>query len=77
MTGEPATPAPAERRGLPRPLLWVLLAIAVAANGITSVSALPAVVGAAFGVLALVLAALLVRDHYRRRARNGGRRTGT
>lgn len=77
MTGEPVSPAPGERRGLPRPLLWALLVIAVAANGITSVSSLPPATGAAFGVLALVLAALLVRDHYRRRARNGGRRTET
>ncbi|MDN5918293.1 MAG: hypothetical protein L0I76_24885 [Pseudonocardia sp.] len=58
-------------RGVPNRALWVLLIIAVVANGITSVSALPAVVGVAFGVLALVLGALLVRDHYRRRVRPG------
>lgn len=58
-------------RGVGRRTLWVLLIVAVAANGITSVSALPAVVGVAFGALALVLGALLVRDHYRRRARTG------
>ena len=77
MTGEPVSPAPAQRRGLPRPLLWLLLAIALAANGVTSVSSLPPVVGAGFGVLALGLAALLVRDHYRRRPRNGRRSTET
>jgi uncharacterized membrane protein len=64
MTSNPASPA----RGLPRPLLWVLFAIAVTANAITSVSSLPAVVGAAFGVVAIALGALLVRDHLRRRA---------
>ena len=68
MTSEPVLPT----RGLPRPLLWVLLGIAVVANAITSVSSLPIVVGAAFGVLAIALGALLVRDHYRRRA--GSRR---
>lgn len=62
------TPAPAAR-GLPRPLLWVLLVIALAANALTSVSSLPAAVGVVFGVVALALGALLVRDHYRRRAR--------
>jgi len=75
MTTDPATSG-AQRetsappaRGLPRPFLWVLLVIAVAANAVLSVSSLPTVVGAAFGVLALALGALLVRDHYRRRAR--------
>jgi Flp pilus assembly protein TadB len=61
------TPAP-PARGLPRPLLWVLLVIALAANAITSVSPLPTTVGVVFGVIALALGALLVRDHYRRRA---------
>lgn len=56
-------------RGLPRRILWVLLAVAVVANGVCSLSGLPAVVGSAFGVLALVSGWLLVRDHYRRRAR--------
>jgi Flp pilus assembly protein TadB len=70
MTSDPATPG-AQRgaRGLPRPLLWVLLVVALAANAVTSISALPVAVSAAFGVLALALGALLVRDHYRRRAR--------
>ena len=72
MTSDPTTPGthsetPARR--LPRPLLWVLLILALAANGIASLSSLPVVVGVAFGVLALALGALLVRDHYRRRAR--------
>jgi hypothetical protein len=65
MTSEPASPA----RGLPRPLLWVLLVLALAANAITSISPLPVAVGVVFGVLALALGVLLVRDHYRRRAR--------
>ena len=75
MTSDPTTPgahteAPAHpARGLPRPLLWVLLIAAVAANAITSVSSLPTAVGVTFGVLALAIGALLVRDHYRRRAR--------
>ncbi|MBP2364430.1 hypothetical protein [Pseudonocardia parietis] len=55
-------------RGVPRRLLWVLLAAAVVANGICSLAGLP-FVGSAFGVLALVAGGLLVRDHYRRRAR--------
>ena len=59
MTTDPAT--------LPRPLLWVLLALALTANGILSLLSLP-IIGAVFGVVALVLGALLVRDHYRRRA---------
>jgi Flp pilus assembly protein TadB len=68
MTTDPATPdAQREPRGLPRPLLWVLLVIALAANAISSVSSLPTVVSVAFGVLVLALGALLVRDHYRRR----------
>ncbi|MHA6631204.1 hypothetical protein ACU61A_37710 [Pseudonocardia sichuanensis] len=70
MTHDPrdthATQAPAAR-GLPRPLLWVLLAVALAANALTSVSALPAAVGVVCGVAALALIALLVRDHLRRR----------
>lgn len=61
------TPAPAAR-GLPRPLLWVLLVVALAANALASVSSLPPVVGAVFGVVVLALGALLFRDHYRRRA---------
>jgi hypothetical protein len=38
-------------------------------------SSLPTVVGVAFGVVALALGALLVRDHYRRRGTRtpGGR----
>ncbi len=69
MTSDPATPGThgeAPARGLPRPLLWVLLVVAVAANGIASLSSLPVAVGATFGVIALALGALLVRDHYRR-----------
>jgi hypothetical protein len=73
MTSDPATPgthgeaSAAPARGLPRPLLWVLLVVAVAANGISSLSSLPVAVGATFGVIALALGALLVRDHYCRR----------
>jgi hypothetical protein len=64
MTSDPDSPA----RGLPRPLLWVLLGIAVTANAVASTSSLPSVVGVVFGVVALGLGALLVRDHLRRRA---------
>jgi hypothetical protein len=46
----------------------VLLAIAVTANALASISSLPTVVGAVFGVVALGLGALLLRDHLRRRA---------
>jgi hypothetical protein len=49
-------------------LLWVLLGIAVTANAVASTSSLPSVVGVVFGVVALGLGALLVRDHLRRRA---------
>ncbi len=59
----------APTRSSHRPLLWVLLVLAVAANATTSVMGLPVAVSAALGVLALALAALLVRDHYQRRAR--------
>ncbi len=59
-------PAAPQRRST-RPLLWTLLALSLTANGITSTSSLPAAVGIAFGLLALVLGAALVRDHYRRR----------
>ncbi len=71
MTSNPRDPAVQREappaRGLSRPLLWVLLVIALAANAITSISPLPTVVGGVFGVVALALGALLVRDHYRRR----------
>jgi Flp pilus assembly protein TadB len=66
----PAPPA----RGLRRPLLWVFLVIALTANAVTSVSSLPTAVGVSFGVVALALGALLVRDHYRHRARTKGDR---
>jgi Flp pilus assembly protein TadB len=61
-------------RGLRRPLLWALFVIALTANAVTSVSSLPTAVGVTFGVVALALGALLVRDHYRHRARTGGGR---
>jgi Flp pilus assembly protein TadB len=67
------TPAP-PGRGLRRPLLWVFLVIAVTANAVTSVSSLPTAVGVSFGVVALALGALLVRDHYRHRAGTRGGR---
>jgi Flp pilus assembly protein TadB len=75
MTSDPPDPAvqretSAPARGLPRPLLWVLFVLALAANAITSISPLPTVVGVAFGVVALALGALLVRDHHHRRARS-------
>lgn len=68
MTSTPTTDHDTPARGVPRRLLWVVLVLAVVANGISAVAALP-VVGSAFGVVAVVLGALLVRDHYRRRAR--------
>ena len=72
MTTEPdvhdPTPTP---RGLPRGLLAALLVLVLAANAGASLSPLPDAVGVVFGVIALALGALLVRDHYRRRARTG------
>lgn len=56
--------------GTRRPLLWVLLIVALVANGTTSLLGLPIVVSASPGVLALGAGALLVRDHYRRHARS-------
>jgi hypothetical protein len=50
-----------------RPLLWVLLIVALVANATTSLLGLPVLVSASLGVLALVFGALLVRDHLRRR----------
>ena len=78
MTSDPLDTRETPARGLPRPLLWLLLVLAVAANAITSVSSLPTAVGVVFGVVALGLGALLVRDHFRRRARTraGGTRPG-
>ncbi|MFP5069016.1 hypothetical protein ACLFMI_05040 [Pseudonocardia nantongensis] len=55
--------------GTHRRVLWLLLILALAADVISAVLALPAAVGSAFGVLALVSGGLLVRDHHRRRAR--------
>jgi Flp pilus assembly protein TadB len=70
MTDDPATGAPATPPARPaapsRRLLWVLLVVALAANGTASVLSQP-VVAAVFGVVVLVLGALLVRDHLRRR----------
>lgn len=54
------------RRELPRGLVWVLLILAVAANAGSSLFSLPIAVGVVFGVVALSLGALLVRDHYQR-----------
>jgi hypothetical protein len=67
MSSEPVTPG--TRRSFRRPLLWVLLVVAVAANATTSLAGLPIAVSATLGVLALALGALLVRDHYRLRDR--------
>lgn len=64
------------RRELPRGLVWVLLILAVAANAGSSLFSLPIAVGVVFGVVALSLGALLVRDHYRRSPRSA-RRDGT
>ena len=75
MTDDPITTGPrseapaAPSGGLPRPLLWSLLAVVLVVNGLTSVLAWPIAVGIATGVVALALGALLVRDHYRRRPR--------
>jgi hypothetical protein len=63
------TAAGAPPRGLSRGLVWVLLILAVAANASASLFSLPIAVGVVFGVIALGLGALLVRDHYRRRTR--------
>jgi hypothetical protein len=60
------TPAPA--RGLPRPLLWALLAAALVVNVLTSFLAWPLAVGIASGVVVLASGGWLFRDH-RRRAR--------
>ena len=56
---------------LPRRLVWLLLVIVLAANAGASLSSLPAAVGIVFGVLAVALGALLVRDHRRRRRASG------
>jgi Flp pilus assembly protein TadB len=59
----------APARGSRRPLLWVLLVVALAANGITSLAGLSIAVTAPLGVLALALGAVLVRDYYQHRTR--------
>ncbi|HEX7306201.1 hypothetical protein [Lentzea sp.] len=69
MTAENSTPGTdgAPRRALPRVLVWVLLVLALAANACVSLFSLPIALGMFSGVVALALAALLVRDHFRRR----------
>jgi hypothetical protein len=52
---------------IPRPVLWLLLAIFVVANMVTSTSDLNVFVGIGFGLAALACAAALIQQHYARR----------
>ncbi|WP_431913886.1 hypothetical protein [Nonomuraea jabiensis] len=52
---------------IPRPLLWLLLAIFAVANMVTSTSDLNMFVGIGFGLATLACAAALIQQHYARR----------
>ncbi|GAB3974211.1 hypothetical protein V1634_19580 [Plantactinospora veratri] len=54
------------RRSL-RPLLWTVLIVSAAANGVSSITGLPPLVGIGFGVVTLGCVAALVIHHYRHR----------
>lgn len=55
------------RRGVLRPVLWLLLVITVAANAVISSANLNVALGVASGLAALGCATALVVDHYRHR----------
>ncbi|WP_199853043.1 hypothetical protein [Plantactinospora sp. BC1] len=69
----PQTPDPtvqpdhAAGRRVLRPLLWTVLIVSAAANGVSSITGLPALVGIGFGVVTLGCVAALVVHHYRHR----------
>jgi hypothetical protein len=66
----PGSPPPAiERRGIVRPVLWLLLVISAAGNVATSNIGLNMMIGIGFGLVTLACAAALIVDHYQHRRR--------
>ncbi|MEV0567616.1 hypothetical protein [Dactylosporangium sp. NPDC050588] len=65
----PAQTPATERRGVLRPVLWLLLILGAAVNATMSGLGANPFVGAAFGVLTVACATTLVVHHYRHRAR--------
>jgi hypothetical protein len=59
--------------GLLRPVLWLLLIVSAAANGLSSAIGLHALVGIGFGLITLACIAVLVVHHYRNRNAASGR----
>jgi hypothetical protein len=57
-------PAPARLRTL-RPVLWLVLAVSVAVNVATSATGANMMLSAAFGLIVLACATLLIVDHFR------------
>jgi hypothetical protein len=62
-------PAAVERRGILRPVLWLLLVISAAGNVVTSNTGLNMMIGIAFGLATLACGAVLIVDHYQHRRR--------
>jgi hypothetical protein len=65
---ESATEHATGPRGVLRPALWAGLVLAAAANAVVSSIGANPLVGSAFGLVALVCAAVLIVNHYRNRA---------
>jgi hypothetical protein len=55
------------QRGMPRPVLWLLLVISAVLNLVTSNIGINIFIGIGFGLATLACAAALVVDHYRHR----------
>jgi hypothetical protein len=57
------------RRGIRRPLLWVLLIVSAAANMVASATGVHLLIGIGFGLLTLACITGLGVDHYTHRTR--------
>jgi hypothetical protein len=62
----PAGQAPS-RRGVLRPVLWLVLIVSAAANAVSSSAGITPFVGVGFGVLTLASATALIVHHYQHR----------
>jgi hypothetical protein len=70
ITDAPDSPPPTTaRKGVLRPLLWLLLVVSAAGNALTSTAGLSLFVSVAFGLATLGLGAALAVHHYRGRRR--------
>jgi hypothetical protein len=70
ITETPGSPPPAiARKGIIRPVLWLLLVLSAAGNIVTSNAGVSVFVGAAFGLATLGLGIALGVQHYRNRRR--------